>query len=72
MSLKRTICGMEWRVYSPSAYILADNRADKVAVFYDLASRCWRIGTQKAVFPYQYTKRNEAMAALCFAERLKA
>lgn len=64
MSLIRTICGMEWRVASPSAYVLlcTDMPENWMAVHYDNALRCWRISERNYAHPMRYATRNEAMS----------
>lgn len=69
MSLKRTICGLEWRVISPSAYVLHCTEMPEgwMAVHYDNVLHAWRISERDYAHPMRYATRNEAMASIMFA-----
>jgi penicillin V acylase-like amidase (Ntn superfamily) len=66
MSIKRTICGIEWRVYSPSLYVFDsyDDADDSIAVFYRDG---WHIADRTTTVATNYPTRDMAMDSLARA-----
>lgn len=61
--LIRSICGLEWRVKSPSLFVFNsyDDDDDNLAVYYDSARRGWYVTDRACTKPLPYPSRDAAM-----------